>query len=187
MISINTNASAGIKNIKEKIALLSNPEVVKEQLLRLAALNSLSEVKTRIHTEGLDATGNPIGSYSSGYMAVRTGQFKSNGKVSKGKKKGENKSKGVFTKGKNKGGQRPNYNRTNDKKVIISLTTQMESDFSVFATERGYGLGYKNKDNFDKVAFVEKTYKKKIFALTEEEKEKVKDQAVAFVNHILNG
>lgn len=186
MISVKTSPGV-LKGIRDKLALIGNIDIIKERLLRITALNSLSEVKNRIHVDGLDATGSPIGTYSSGYMALRTGQFKRNGKVSKGKNKGETKSKGAFTKGKNKGAVRPNYNRTSDTKVIISLTRQMESDFSVMATDKGYGLGYKNKDNFDKVAFVEQTYGKKIFALTAEEKEKVIVTANEFINSILNG
>jgi hypothetical protein len=62
-------------------------------------------------------------------------------------------------------------NRTSDSKVILSLTRQMEQDFSVVAGENGsYGLGYKNKINFDKAEWLEEKYFKTIFSLTEQEK-----------------
>jgi len=46
------------------------------------------------------------------------------------------------------------YNRTSDTKMIFSLTSQMENDFSIIATdpiktESGYGLGFKNKRNME--------------------------------------
>jgi len=137
--------------------------------LRNVATSILGVVKNRIHEEGKDANGQPIGTYSKEYMVVRTGTFKSNGVKSKGKNKGETKPTGVFTKGKNKGQPRPNYNRTNDTKVVISLTRQMENDFVVIPTENGYGLGYNNPDNRNKAAYVEATYNKVIFALTPDE------------------
>lgn len=140
-----------------------------DSVLRGTATSMLGVVKSRIHEQGKDAEGGNIGTYTPGYMEVRTGQFKTNAKFSKGKNKGETKPTGVFTKGKNKGNQRPNYNRTSDTKVVISLTRQMENDFTVIATENGYGLGYLNALNFNKAGWVEETYKKKIFSLTPDE------------------
>lgn len=77
-------------------------------------------------------------------------------------------------------------NRGTSTKVIISLTRQMENDMKVIATERGYGIGYSNPDDFDKVAYVEHTYGKKIFDLTEAEKLIVKETAKEFIKN-LNG
>lgn len=79
------------------------------------------------------------------------------------------------------------YKRTGDAKVIISLTRQMENDFSIIATGNGYGLGYKNQDNFAKTFFVEATYGKKIFALTTEEEQQAVKVATATVHKLLNG
>ena len=36
------------------------------------------------------------------------------------------------------------YNRTADKKVILSLTGQMENDWKVISVQGGYGLGFSN-------------------------------------------
>ncbi len=79
------------------------------------------------------------------------------------------------------------YNRTGDSKVISSLTRQMENDFSVIATSNGYGLGYKNPENYAKTFFVEATYGKKIFALTSEEEQQAIKVAAATIHKILNG
>ena len=47
------------------------------------------------------------------------------------------------------------YNRSSDKKVVISLTRQLENDFSVIATEKGYGLGFKNIFNLKKATWLQ--------------------------------
>lgn len=60
------------------------------------------------------------------------------------------------------------YNRSSDPKVIVSLTRQLENDWSVIATSRGYGIGFKNKFNLQKARWVE-GIKGVIFSLTAEE------------------
>lgn len=65
------------------------------------------------------------------------------------------------------------YNRTTDPKVILSLTGQMENDWSVIALgNQSYGLGYKNSLNADKANWNEDRYGK-IFALTKDELKQV--------------
>jgi hypothetical protein len=184
MIHVTTNISSAIDSINAKIAALTNVDA----LLRTVAVNMLPEVKERIHTEGKAADGNGIGTYSKGYMAVRTGQFKSNGEVTRGKDKGQTRNKGVYTKGKKKGEPRFPFNRTGDTKVVISLTRQMENDFSVLPNDNGgYGLGYNNPENVKKVEYVEHTYGKKIFSLTDGEHEKTVATAQEYVDNINNG
>ena len=61
------------------------------------------------------------------------------------------------------------YKRTADPTVILSLTKQMENDFSVQETPLGYGLGYNNTLNYDKAKWNELRYNKLIFGLTNEE------------------
>jgi phage gpG-like protein len=183
MITATSNIQTAIKNILNKLSVVTAPD----ELLREVAVNMLGEVKQRIHVKGEDATGNKIGVYSDGYMKVRTGDFANATKVSRGKNAGKRKDSGTKTKGVSAGTERPRYNRTNDSKVVISLTRQMENDFSVIATAKGYGLGYSNPENTKKVGYVEETYKKKIFALTKEEKEKAAQIAGDFIKNKLNG
>ncbi len=65
------------------------------------------------------------------------------------------------------------YNRTADKKIVLSLTKQMELDFSVQAVgDDSYGLGYKNEFNLQKAEWNNNRWGKEIFALTKEEEEK---------------
>lgn len=72
------------------------------------------------------------------------------------------------------------YNRKPDSQVIISLTRQLENDYTVVPTTLGYGVGFNNRHNFDKSQWVENTYKKKIFDPTEEEL----NEAIAFINEL---
>ena len=60
------------------------------------------------------------------------------------------------------------------RKVILQLTQQMRNDWSVIIKGKDLGLGFKNKFNFDKSLFVEKTYKKPIFKHTPQELTKMK-------------
>lgn len=174
-------------NISEVFgSMAANLNAMRDGMLREIAVSMLPVVRDRIHVQGKAADGSQIGEYSEGYMAVRTGIYKSNEKVSKGKNKGQTKSTGVFTKGENKGKQRPNYNRSQDKKVILSLTRQQESDLSVQPTPEGYGLGYNNDANFNKAQWAETTYKKPIFSLTNDEKEMVIEIADSYKNRHLN-
>lgn len=65
------------------------------------------------------------------------------------------------------------YKRGTDKKIIVSLTRQLENDWSVIATEKGYGIGFKNPLNVQKAGWVEERKGKKIFKLTQEERAQV--------------
>lgn len=51
--------------------------------------------------------------------------------------------------------EREKNNRGSDKKMIYSLTRQMEQDFVPIAEENQYGLGFNNDHNFDKATWQE--------------------------------
>lgn len=61
------------------------------------------------------------------------------------------------------------YNRKSDTKVIVSLTRQLENDWSVIATENGYGVGFKNSFNLQKARWVEEGKARQIFSLSPSE------------------
>lgn len=182
MLQNRSNMGAVFSELASRIREVSNPD----GLLREIAVSMLPVVKDRIHGDGKASDGAGIGEYSKSYMSVRTGVYKSNEKYSKGKNKGETKNTGSYTRGEKKGQLRPKYNRTADRKVVLSLTRQMESDFSVQPTDGGYGLGYNNSENFDKAQWSEATYKKKIFDLTDSEKEQVIEVANEYINKAIN-
>ncbi|MDB5199144.1 MAG: hypothetical protein JWO92_1107 [Chitinophagaceae bacterium] len=196
MINYNSNINVIVKAKLEQIQeLRNNPDPV----LRAVALAVLPEFRHRIHVEGKDSSGGQIGTYSPGYMIVRTGAYKNADRKTKGTKKGELKNAGKYTKGLNikvfgtivedtskAGLSRPKYNRTSDTKVVASLTRQMENDESVVATGNGYGIGFLNPLNFKKALWVEATYKKPILTkLTTGERELAKKTATEFLPEYL--
>lgn len=193
MATVTTNISQVVSRVRSNFELLLN----KEYLLRPLASELIPLMKTRIHVEGQATDGGQIGTYSSEYMKVRTGNYGNSVKFVKGAKKGQIKNAGIFSKkkvqlyGYNQGvfidatkdnKARPNYNRSNDTKVIISLTTQLEQDYAVVATEKGYGIGFNNKHNRDKAGWVEETYSKIIFNLSAEEKQYISERLQELVN-----
>ena len=78
------------------------------------------------------------------------------------------------------------YNRTADTKMIFSLTRQMENDWSVIATQAGYGIGFKNKFNWQKKEWLEEM-KGKVFSLTTEENKYASDFLNFMTNKALSG
>ncbi len=64
------------------------------------------------------------------------------------------------------------YNRTADRKVILSLTGQMENDWKVIAVQGGYGLGFSNSFNADKAKWAQERFGT-IYQLTPEEQKQV--------------
>lgn len=68
------------------------------------------------------------------------------------------------------------YSRSNDTKIIVSLTRQLENDWSVIATPDGYGIGFLNPFNFQKARWVESNKNVKIFSLSPTELQYVTDE-----------
>lgn len=164
--------------IAAKLAQLAELQNNPDPVLRTVAMAVLPALLIRVHTDGKDSSGNQIGTYSPGYMVVRTGAYKNAGTFAKGAKKGEQKDSG---KNVSTGAPRPKYNRTSDTKVILSLTRQMELDTSVIQTPNGYGIGYLNSFNYQKALWCEETYKKPILTeLTTDELELAKKTAQDF-------
>jgi hypothetical protein len=199
MITIKTNIGQFVQVTTAKLKNLADTDV----MLRTAATTVLGLMKKRIHEDGLDADGKQIGTYSKGYMKVRTGDFGNSARVSRGANKGKlknagvftdrviklNKNVGVFTGEEKVGKARPQYNRSSDTKVVASLTRQMENDEKVIAIgENSYGIGFTNSHNYDKSQWVEATYNKKgkIFSLSESEQQAVANIAAKFTEDALS-
>lgn len=134
MITLRTNIA---EVMGRQVAVLEGIKDGAKEFMRVIAVNLLPVVHDRIHVDGLDSNGSPIGTYSAKYVKY-------------GRKK---------------------FNRGSDTKKIFSLTRQMENDFSVIATDKGYGLGFKNSFNYDKSQWVEKQSGKTVYALTQGEKD----------------
>lgn len=160
-------------------------------LLINCANASLSSIKTRVFENGIDSNGQQIGIYSEGYMKVRTGNYPET-RLKSGQNKGNfRKAKtkegqaGVFTKGKNKGLPRPRYNRTNDTKVVASLTREMENDMKVIIGDEDALIGFSDSHNYDKSQWVEATYKKDIWELDSNENMMIDELVNDFLDELL--
>ena len=178
MITVRTNINQVVQVTVTRLQNLGDTD----KMLRTCAISVNDLMRKRIHQDGLAADGNAIGTYSPAYMKVRTGDYGNSKRVARGKNKGTLKNAGVFSKGLSVLTARPQYNRTSDTKVVASLTRQMENDMKVIALNSGsYGIGYSNIENFKKSQYVESTYDKPIFSLTESEKQAVTDIVKTFL------
>lgn len=181
-ITINTNINSVLNNLASRLGQLKD----RNYLLRPVAIETIANMKQRIHKDGEASDGGQIGTYSSEYMRVRTGVFLNSGVYKSGKRKGETKDSGVITRGPNKGERRPQYNRSGETKVIVSLTRQLENDWAVIATEKGYGIGFNNPFNVQKMRWVEENKGKVIANLTESEQQYVTERLDELVQNALN-
>lgn len=78
------------------------------------------------------------------------------------------------------------YNRSGDTKVIVALTSQLENDWAVIATDSGYAVGFNNPFNLQKARWVEEIKGKAIFSLTTEEQQFVNERFQELINNALN-
>lgn len=72
------------------------------------------------------------------------------------------------------------YKRNADNKVIVSLTRQLENDYAVVATQNGYGVGFNNEFNLQKMKWVEQIKGKEIANMTQDEL----NAAIQFLNEL---
>lgn len=82
--------------------------------------------------------------------------------------------------------KRAENKRGKDTKVIVSLTRQLENDWSVVATPKGYGIGFLNSFNGQKLKWVEERKGKVISRLSPEETEYAIDRINELVNAAIN-
>lgn len=153
----------------------------KSEVFRRLAAELIPMVHQRVHVDGKAANGQQIGTYSNAYLKLRTGDYGNAAKFSRGKNTGKRKDAGAVTKGDNAGASRPRYNRSNESKVVLSLTRQMESDYAVVATDDGWGIGFNNTHNADKARWNDKRYGPTIYELSKEEMNYAAERAAALL------
>lgn len=78
------------------------------------------------------------------------------------------------------------YKRDSSNKVIVSLTRQLENDWSVIATQNGYGIGFTNSFNLQKARWVESGKDKTIFSLSKPEQDYAIERINELVSDVLN-
>lgn len=180
MISIDISNALG--ELDDRLSAID-----KNAMLRDVALTVYARMRKRVHVDGEAADGSQIGSYTKGYLTVRSGQFQNNRKKRSAGFQKSGKQTGSFSKGVNAGKKRVYYNRGTDRKVILSMTRQMENDMSVVAIGDGYGIGFSNPDNFKKATWNETRYRKPIWRLSDEELKMAKDVVNDHLNKAING
>jgi hypothetical protein len=78
------------------------------------------------------------------------------------------------------------YKRDASGKIIVSLTRQLENNWSVIATQNGYGIGFTNPFNLQKARWVEEVKGKAIFKLSKSEQQYSVDRINELVADALN-
>lgn len=76
--------------------------------------------------------------------------------------------------------------RGESRKIIVALTSQLEQDWAVIATQNGYGIGFNNQFNLQKARWVEEQKSKIIFNLSAEEKQYITERIQELVNGAIN-
>ena len=121
-----------------------------DRAMRKALNTVLAEQKRRIFSQGQDANGSDIGTYSTRPISIsRKDQAKNTGKTH---------FEGGYAEYKSLIGRNPG-------KVILRNTDQMMMDYGVLVLGNDqYGLGFVNDENGDKSDWLEDKYKKEIFS-----------------------
>ena len=145
MITIKIDKSKFSELLKNKFVNIIDPT---STIYRQLAVELIPIIQKRIHVQGLAADGKEIGIYTNSYLKVRMSNSTS----------------------KKRSASRKNYNRSSDPKVIISLTRQLENDYAVIGTVRGWGIGFNNQLNANKARWNNKRYGgRTIYDLTKDE------------------
>lgn len=191
MIDFTSNISVVLSNIGSSLKGIDTDALTREMAATAAAM-----MRYRIHNEGKASDDSQIGDYSDGYMKVRTNTFGNRKKITRGKNKGKanENDAGTYTRGKNKNDARPVYKRTADKKVVLSLTRNLENDWGadkIFPVPGGWAVGFVNNPdrgdgftNADIARNAERMYGKKIFNLSESETDTMKSIAERYIRSL---
>lgn len=76
--------------------------------------------------------------------------------------------------------------RGESRKIIVALTSQLEQDWAVLATQNGYGIGFNNRFNAQKARWVEEQKSKIIFNLSADEKKYITERLQELVDGAIN-
>lgn len=142
-----------------------------DRAMRTALNTVLAEQKRRIFSDGQDATGSEIGTYSTKPISIaRKDQARNTGKTY---------FSGGYAEYKSLIGRNPG-------RVILRNTDQMMMDYGVLVLGSDqYGLGFVNDDNGDKSDWLEEKYKKEIFSESDFEGEIMENVLYQELNRII--
>jgi hypothetical protein len=194
MIEIKDNIKNVLGSLTARLKLFDRGSVGYDGLARTVASTALAQLKSRIHEQGKAADGSDIGTYSTKpiYVSVKNNPGRSfglpTGKTGRyvfktGKKAGERHASKYFPGGYNQ--YKTEIGRNTLGKVNLSLSGQMNNQFTVQPSSNGYGIGWGDTEFTDRAKGFELKYKKKIWALSKEELQLVKDTAKKYVTDAL--
>lgn len=142
-----------------------------DRAMRTALTTVLAEQKRRIFSNGNDAAGTQIGTYSTNPTSIA--------KKDQAKQTGKTYFAGGYAEYKTLIGRNPG-------RVILRNTDQMMMDYGVLVLGGDkYGLGFTNDENGDKSEWMEDKYKKEIFAESDFEGEIVENVLFQELNQII--
>jgi len=145
---------------------------------RAVSVSMLTEVSKRIHEKGLAADGGIIGVYSTKpiYISKTANPGKDFGEPT-----GKN-GQSVFKSGKKSGkshtskyyqqgylGYKNDIGRNELGTVNLSLSGQLQKQFTIIPADNGWGMGWPNDEMYFRALALEQKYGKPIWALTKEE------------------
>lgn len=186
MITMTTNIAVVLSPLIMGLTTFEKGNAKYDNVVRTVALNALGDVKARIHQQGKASDGSDIGKYSTEpiYVSEKENPGKSFGrpigktgrsKFASGEKAGQDHASRFFPGGYNE--YKTKIGRNQLGKVNLSLSGQLDTQFTLVATAMGYGLGWANDEMFERAGHLEKKYGKKIWALTEEEAQAARNTA----------
>jgi hypothetical protein len=177
-----------LPHIEEKLKTFMKGGEGYDSVIRGVATSMKGVIQKRIHEEGKAADGGNIGQYDTThplYVNPRKSpkQFTPMGKTGKTKfENGQPHKTKYFNSYK---GFREEIGRPTDT-VNLSLTGQMNSQFTIIPTSDGYGLGWNNTEMYKRSQGLEMKYNKVIWGLTDEEQKQAVEVANFEVGKIID-
>lgn len=186
MISFTSNAVPVLAGLSNRLQQLQTGGTVYNSMVQSIATTLLSDIKTRIHQQGLAADGSRVGEYSRKPMYV---PISKSGGAPVGKT-----GKAVFKTGKRKDqlhasryypGGYAQYRATIGATEPLVLTGVLKNGFSFRATTNGFTLGWADSKLSARAAALERKYGKPIWSFGPTEKSKALLIAKNFVSSAL--
>jgi len=186
MVTITTNIHSVVSALQAKLLTIAD----KNNVVRIVATTMAAKVAKRIFVNGQSADGGKIGTYSTKpiYVDPKNSPKKFSGKGKNDKRASKDHKTRYFEDG-YKGfrefiGRESSFvNLSLSRHMANSFTSGIDNKLPV-ATPLGYGIGFLNSEYTDRANYFETKYGKRIFALTELEKDSVKKVAEQEVHKI---
>lgn len=140
-----------------------NKAIRSEKNLRTAISTVLAVHKPRIFEQGEDVNGSKIGTYSTKAISIsRKNQARQTGKTY---------FSGGYAQYKSSIGKNPGY-------VILRNTDQMMNDYGIVRSGSSFGIGFQNRENYNKSVWMQEKYDTEIFGHSDKEIDIIADVLV---------